>query len=270
MADTAKHHAKMLVRTAFGLPTWKQPKLDVNRRTTLIIDECAMVDNEKLSRALAHAEKAGCRVVLVGDPGQLRPSGRGGFFEELWEQARDDQKTALTDIVRQREEWAREAIHRSAGARPRRLSTAYKEHGRLHVLPTREEAERQLVERLEAGGNSEPAGEPDPGRDQCRRGAAKPRAQACPLGGGATGLSFGAGRRGAHPRRRPDSFHRHEQEAWAREVGVCDGHAHRAAQPRGSRCKLTGRRSRSGFRFGNSIRFASATRRRCTAPGHDT
>ena len=63
--DAAKHHAKMLVRTAFGPPTWKQPKLDVNRRTTLIVDECGMCDSDKLSRALRHAEKAGCRVVLA-------------------------------------------------------------------------------------------------------------------------------------------------------------------------------------------------------------
>src|SRR5512135_1739179 len=47
--DAAKHHAKMLVRTAFGLPTWQQPKLDVNRRTTLIVDEYGMCDSDKLS-----------------------------------------------------------------------------------------------------------------------------------------------------------------------------------------------------------------------------
>jgi ATP-dependent exoDNAse (exonuclease V) alpha subunit len=93
----------MLVRTAFGLPTWKQPKLDVNRRTTLIIDECGMADSDKHSRALRHAEKAGCRVVLVGDHRQLPAIGPGGLFRELWERAHGDQKTVLTDIVRQRE-----------------------------------------------------------------------------------------------------------------------------------------------------------------------
>jgi conjugative relaxase-like TrwC/TraI family protein len=101
--DAAKHHAKMLVRTAFGLHTWKQPKLNVNRRTTLIIDECGMADSDKHSRALRHAEKAGCRVVLVGDHRQLPAIGPGGLFRELWERAHGDQKTVLTDIVRQRE-----------------------------------------------------------------------------------------------------------------------------------------------------------------------
>ncbi|HMB07817.1 MAG TPA: AAA family ATPase, partial [Isosphaeraceae bacterium] len=59
IADTAKHHAKMVVRAAFGLPTWKPPKQGINRHTTLIIDECSMVDNDLLARVLAHAEKAG-------------------------------------------------------------------------------------------------------------------------------------------------------------------------------------------------------------------
>src|SRR5512135_3418718 len=104
--DLAKHHAKMLFRTAVGLPTWKPPKLDVNRGTTIIIDECAMCNSEKLSRALRHAEKAGCRVVLVGDHRQLPAIGQGGLFHELYLRACSEQKTELTEIIRQREAWA--------------------------------------------------------------------------------------------------------------------------------------------------------------------
>ena len=144
--DLAKHHAKMLVRTAVGLPTWKQPKLDVNRRTTLIIDECGMCDSDKLSRAIGHAEKAGCRVVLVGDHRQLPAIGPGGLFRELWEQARDDQKTELTDIVRQREEWARKAIRQVGQGEAQAALATYKEWGQLHVLPTGDLAEWELVE----------------------------------------------------------------------------------------------------------------------------
>src|SRR5512135_1725583 len=120
--DAAKHHAKMLVRTAAGLPTWKPPKLDVNRRTTIIIDECAMCDSDKLSRALHHAEKVGCRVVLVGDHRQLPAIGPGGLFRELWGRTNDDQRTELTDIVRQREAWAREAIHQVGRGDAKKLS----------------------------------------------------------------------------------------------------------------------------------------------------
>ena len=135
----------MLARAALGLPTWKQPKLEINRRTTIIIDECAMVDNDKLGRALAHAEKAGCRVVLVGDQRQLAAVGPGGLFSECCHRARDEQKTALTEIVRQREAWAREAIQQMGRGETAKALKAFDEHGRLHVLPTRDETERRLV-----------------------------------------------------------------------------------------------------------------------------
>ena len=132
-------------RAALGLPTWNQPKLEINRRTTIIIDECAMVDNDKLGRALAHAEKAGCRVVLVGDQRQLAAVGPGGLFSECCHRARDDQKTALTEIVRQREAWAKEAIQQMGRGETAKALKAFDEHGRLHVLPTRDETERRLV-----------------------------------------------------------------------------------------------------------------------------
>ena len=148
----------MLVRTAFGLPTWQPPKLDVHRRTTIVVDECAMVDNEKLSRTLTHAEKAGCRVVLAGDPGQLPAIGQGGLFRELYERARDEQKVTLTDIVRQREDWAKEAIHLLGRGEAGVALDIYREHGRLHVLPTRDDAERRLIERWKEVGLPNPGG----------------------------------------------------------------------------------------------------------------
>ena len=74
----------------------RRPTLDINRRTTIIIDECAMADNDKLGRALVqHAEKAGCRVVLVGDERQLAAIGPGGLFRgTLPSKLADDQETA--------------------------------------------------------------------------------------------------------------------------------------------------------------------------------
>ena len=140
----------MLVRTAFGLSTWKQPKLEINRKTTLIIDESAMVDNDKLARASRHAEQAGCRVVLVGDPKQLPAIGPGGLFREIAEHARVDQKTELTEIVRQEERWAqamRDLGRGDPGAAPR----TYDEQKKLHLAPTRDEAERLLIERWKDG-----------------------------------------------------------------------------------------------------------------------
>ena len=128
----------MLVRTAFGLSTWKQPKLEINRKTTLIIDESAMVDNDKLARALRHAEQAGCRVVLVGDPKQLPAIGPGGLFREIAEHARVDQKTELTEIVRQERALRRRPCATSARAtRARRTHLRRAEETSLRADPGR-------------------------------------------------------------------------------------------------------------------------------------
>lgn len=155
--DTARHHGRMLVRAALGFSTWRPPAgLDVDRRTTLIIDESSMADNAKLSRALEAAEKAGCRVVLVGDHRQLQAIGPGGLAHELWLRARPEQKAALTEIIRQKEAWAREAVEQIGRGEPAEALRAYERAGRLTILPTRDDAERRLIERWREGGLTNP------------------------------------------------------------------------------------------------------------------
>ena len=148
VAGTAKHHGKMLIRAAFGLSTWKPATLDINRRTTIIIDECSMADNDKLSRALQHAEKAGCRVVLVGDHRQLQAIGQGGLFHELYLRARPEQKAALTEIIRQSEvlgEGGREADWpRGAGRGPQGLRAGGEAHRLAHAGRCRAAAHRTV------------------------------------------------------------------------------------------------------------------------------
>ena len=51
--------------------------------TVLVVDEAAMVGTRKLARLLAHAETAGTKVVLVGDPCQLPEIEAGGAFRGL-------------------------------------------------------------------------------------------------------------------------------------------------------------------------------------------
>ena len=143
--DAAKHHATMVMRTALGLPTWKPPKLEINRRATIIIDECAMVDNEKLGRALAHAEKAGCRVVLVGDHRQLPAvGGPGGLFRELTERARPEQKAALDGDSAAAGDLGQGGHCPGWPGRGGRALKTYEEKGRLHVAPTRADADAGL------------------------------------------------------------------------------------------------------------------------------
>ena len=51
--------------------------------TTLIVDEAGMLNTADLHRLVDHVERHQWRLVLVGDPHQLAPVGRGGMFTEL-------------------------------------------------------------------------------------------------------------------------------------------------------------------------------------------
>lgn len=143
--DAMKHHARMLVRAARGLSTWKQPTIDVGRRTTIVVDECSMADNEKLSKVLAHAERKGCRVVLIGDQRQLPAIGQGGLFREIHERAAPVGKGELTEIVRQKEAWARGAIETFGRGEVGEALKAYHERGFVQVAQTRAQSMDRLV-----------------------------------------------------------------------------------------------------------------------------
>ena len=95
-------------------------------------------------------------MVLVGDHRQLQAIGPGGLFHELFLRARPEQKTALTEIVRQRESWAREAVKQIGRGEPAEALRAYEKAGRLTVSPTRDDAERKLIERWREGGVTNP------------------------------------------------------------------------------------------------------------------
>ncbi|WP_423982781.1 MobF family relaxase [Ilumatobacter sp.] len=51
--------------------------------TTLIVDEAGMLNTADLHRLVDHVERHRWRLVLVGDPHQLAPVGRGGMYTEL-------------------------------------------------------------------------------------------------------------------------------------------------------------------------------------------
>lgn len=164
IADTARHHAKMLGRTAinslglgFNLTVSKPKKIEVDKRTTIVIDECSMCENWKLSKALQLAERVGARVVMTGDRHQLAAIGQGGLYADLFDRAKDGQKVELTEIVRQRDSWTKEAIQAARSGNLAEALQAYKDHGCLrHDARTRQEACDQLIDAWKGQGVANP------------------------------------------------------------------------------------------------------------------
>jgi conjugative relaxase-like TrwC/TraI family protein len=115
-------------------------KLD--RRTVLVVDEAAMVATRKLAPLLQHAERAGAKVVLVGDDRQFAPIQAGGGFRALRLRLGASE---LTINRRQVEAWEQRAIDDVRAGRVEQAIAAYAEHDRIRAFEARDDRDRALV-----------------------------------------------------------------------------------------------------------------------------
>ncbi|MEK8089282.1 MobF family relaxase [Thermithiobacillus plumbiphilus] len=114
----------------------------LSARDVVVIDEAGMVGSRQMARLLDHIHRAGAKAVLIGDSRQLQPIDAGGAFRSLSQRLG---AAELTDIRRQREDWARQAVHDFADGKAGAALTAYQERGLLAVGADRQDSMRQMV-----------------------------------------------------------------------------------------------------------------------------
>lgn len=115
-------------------------------RHVVVVDEAGMVDTRRLSRLVTHAERAGAKVVLVGDHHQLPSVEAGGAFAGL---VASVGAVELAENRRQRELWERDTLARlRTGSRDDVASVVhtYGTHGRVHVGETPNEVRAEMVQ----------------------------------------------------------------------------------------------------------------------------
>jgi conjugative relaxase-like TrwC/TraI family protein len=115
-------------------------KLD--NRTVLVVDEAAMVATRKLAPLLEHAERAGAKVVLVGDDRQFASIAAGGGFRALRLRLGASE---LTVNRRQVEAWEQRAIDDIRAGNLEQAIAAYAEHDRIKAFEARDDRDRALV-----------------------------------------------------------------------------------------------------------------------------
>ncbi|MBD4792997.1 AAA family ATPase, partial [Xanthomonas citri pv. citri] len=93
-------------------------------------------------RVLDHADKAGAKVVLLGDDKQLPAIEAGAGFRAITERRG---AAEITEIRRQRESWAKEASGEFARGDVRTALDAYNEHGGVRMVDTREDAKAAIA-----------------------------------------------------------------------------------------------------------------------------
>jgi len=85
----------------------------LDQRTLLVVDEAGMVGARDMHALLSAADKAGARVLLVGDTQQLKAVAAGKSFAQL--QANGMSTAELREIQRQQEPALRAAVELAAG-----------------------------------------------------------------------------------------------------------------------------------------------------------
>lgn len=131
--------SETLRRTLFDI---QNGRLKLHERSVLVVDEAGMVGTRIMREVEDATQKAGARLILVGEARQLQPIDAGGPFAEIQKRLG---AAELTEIRRQREEWARGAVKDFAEGDSRKGLRAYAERGLLSVSDDRRQAMDALV-----------------------------------------------------------------------------------------------------------------------------
>ncbi|MBW4464679.1 MAG: relaxase domain-containing protein [Pegethrix bostrychoides GSE-TBD4-15B] len=112
----------------------------LSSKTVLICDEAGMVGTRQMAEIIDAVESSHAKLILVGDERQLQSIDAGGAFRAISNQVG---KAELSEITRQDEEWARQAVHSFADGNAEEGLKAYSERGlvtigrhRTHTLQT--------------------------------------------------------------------------------------------------------------------------------------
>jgi ATP-dependent exoDNAse (exonuclease V) alpha subunit len=139
LADEGFTNARTIDRLLLDL---QRGRAELDDRTVLVVDEAAMVATRKLAPLLQHAERAGAKVVLVGDDRQFAPIQAGGGFRALRLRLGASE---LTVNRRQVEEWEQRAIDDVRAGNLEQAIAAYAEHDRIRAFEARDDRDRALV-----------------------------------------------------------------------------------------------------------------------------
>ncbi len=131
--------SQTLHRTLHG---WKNGGASPGPRSMIVVDEAAMVGTRQLFEVIKRCEQQGASLVLCGDSRQLQAIERGGSFAGL---ASRLGAVELTEIVRQREPWARRMVKDFADGFVGRALLASSERGLVHQEDGLEAAAEKLV-----------------------------------------------------------------------------------------------------------------------------
>jgi Ti-type conjugative transfer relaxase TraA len=122
--------------------SWKRGFDPLQKGDVFVIDEAGMVSSAQLARFVEAADRAGAKLVLVGDPEQLQPINAGAAFRAIADRIGFIE---LEGIRRQTEDWQRKASVDFGRSRVADGLTAYADHGAVRFEADRDQARAAIV-----------------------------------------------------------------------------------------------------------------------------
>lgn len=125
-------------------------KLTLTERSVIVLDEAGMVDSRRMAALVDAADRAGAKLIMVGDHKQLQPVGPGTVFRHLADDERGVGHARLEDIRRQRDGAERDAVRQLSRGEAAEAMRHYIDQGRVEVKQTHTQAVREVAQKYVA------------------------------------------------------------------------------------------------------------------------
>jgi conjugative relaxase-like TrwC/TraI family protein len=128
--------------TASWMERLGRGKSFLDRSSVLVVDEAGLLSSREMHALLAEVHRSDAKLILVGDRRQLQAIGAGPGLDLV---TRAIDATRVDTIVRQREEWAREAVMAFSRGDAESALAAFAGHGQLVETETNGAALNRIV-----------------------------------------------------------------------------------------------------------------------------
>ena len=122
--------------------SWSKGLRLLNKGDILVVDEAGMVSSRQMARVIETVERAGAKIVLVGDAMQLQPIEAGAAFRSITDRIG---YVELVGVRRQIDDWAQEASRQFARGQTSEALKQYQDHGRIRMVGDSTKAVEAIV-----------------------------------------------------------------------------------------------------------------------------
>lgn len=113
------------------LKSYEEGRCQYNPNSVLVLDEAGMVDIERFEQLLGTVKQLGIKLIVVGDGAQLQPVEAGPAFRLVTQRLG---KSELNTVLRQKEEWQREATVLFGKQDTQAAIQKYMDKGHVHIV----------------------------------------------------------------------------------------------------------------------------------------